>query len=34
MTITGWIFMIGSVSTVLAVVVWCYRKVLTLPPEE
>lgn len=34
MTTAGWIFMLGSVSAVVALVAWCFRKVLTLPPDE
>lgn len=33
MTLGGWVFMIGSVLGVLAVVVYCYWKVLTLPKD-
>jgi len=28
MTIGGWIMMLGSISCVLVLVVWCYAKVL------
>ncbi|MFN0008329.1 MAG: hypothetical protein ACKVXR_10505 [Planctomycetota bacterium] len=29
----GWVFLIVSVGFVTGLVVWCYRRVLTLPPE-
>jgi hypothetical protein len=32
MTTAGWIFMIVSLSSVLALVTFCYYKVLTNPP--
>jgi hypothetical protein len=32
MTAGGWVFMLGSISAVLALVGWSYWKVLTLPP--
>lgn len=32
MTPLGWIFMIGSISLVLALVVFCYVQVLKGPP--
>jgi hypothetical protein len=34
MTVAGWVFMIGSVSAVLTLAIWCYRKVLGLPPDD
>jgi hypothetical protein len=33
MSALGWTFMVLSVVGVLALVGWCYYKVLTLPPE-
>jgi hypothetical protein len=30
----GWILMILSVGFVTILVTWCFRKVLSLPPEE
>lgn len=33
MTTGGWILMIGSISAVLTLTAWCYRRVLTAPGE-
>lgn len=30
----GWIFMLGSVTFVTVLVIWCFKKVLSLPPQE
>jgi hypothetical protein len=32
MTIGGWIFMLGSVGSVVALGIWCFARVLSLPP--
>jgi hypothetical protein len=32
MTLGGWIFMLGSVAAVVALGVWCFARVLSLPP--
>jgi len=34
MSILAWIIMLVSVSSVVALVAWCYYKVLTAPPRE
>lgn len=34
MNASGWIFMLASVSSVTALVVYCFYKVLSLPPSE
>jgi hypothetical protein len=33
MTGAGWIFMIGSIGVVLALVIFCYRRVLNSPDD-
>jgi hypothetical protein len=33
-TATGWVFMIVSVTSVWALLVWCYFKVLSTPAPE
>jgi hypothetical protein len=33
MTVGGWIFMCVSVGFVWGLCLWCFSKVLTLPPE-
>ena len=33
MTTAGWIFMLGSISVVLGLVIFCYWRVLTEPDE-
>jgi hypothetical protein len=30
----GWIFMVVSVGFVTVLMIWCFAKVLSLPPEE
>lgn len=34
MTAGGWIFMLVSVGAVWALTLWCFHRVLTLPPED
>lgn len=34
MTTFGWILMICSLSFVVGLTAWCYKRVLSLPPEE
>ena len=34
MTLTGWIFMILSITFVVTLVSWCYYRVLTAPGES
>ncbi len=34
MTALGWTFMVLSLSFVVGLVVWCYAKVLRLPPDN
>lgn len=34
MTAAGWIFMFVSITMVLSLVTYCFRKMLTLPPME
>ncbi len=34
MTITAWIFMVVSVSSVVVLAAWCFWKVLSAPPPE
>ena len=34
MTAFGWIFMLTSVGAVWTLVIWCFRRVLTLPPDK
>jgi len=34
MTTLGILFMIGSLTFVWGLAFWCYRKVLTAPPED
>ncbi len=34
MTVLGWISLLCSVGFVLGLTAWCYKRVLTLPPED
>lgn len=34
MTIGGWLMMIVSLTFVWGLAIWCYRKILNLPPKE
>jgi hypothetical protein len=34
MTPLGWVFLLGSVSFVWGLTIWCFYRVLTLPDEE
>jgi hypothetical protein len=34
MTPLGWLFLVVSLTFVWSLTIWCFRKVLTLPPEE
>ncbi len=34
MTVTGWIFMLVSLGFVWGLVIWCYARILRLPPKE
>ena len=33
MTVLGWIFLLLSLALVWGLVIWCFYKVLTAPPE-
>jgi hypothetical protein len=33
MSAAGWIFMLLSVGAVWGLTLWCFRRVLTLPPD-
>jgi hypothetical protein len=34
MSALGWIFMLASLAFVWGLTLWCFYRVLTLPPEE
>jgi hypothetical protein len=34
MTALGWIFMLASLAFVWGLTLWCFRKVLSLPPPD
>jgi hypothetical protein len=34
MTTIGWVFMIVSVGSVWGLMLWCYYKVLSAPPDD
>lgn len=34
MNTSGWVFLLVSVTSVMALTVYCFYKVLTLPPSE
>ena len=34
MTTLGWIFMLASLSFVWGLVIWCYSRILRLPPDK
>ena len=34
MTVLGWIFMLLSLTFVWTLVIWCYYKILSQPPEK
>ncbi len=34
MTAAGWVLMVGSLSCVWGLAIWCYWKILTAPSDE